>query len=276
MRNGLALVTTDFEADAWSLDRASPVPLYAQITQHLLTLIATWDRPDDKFFTDEQLCQRFGVNRLTVRQAVQSLVQDGFLRRGRGTGTVIRRKKIEEHLTPRMNFLDEWAAQGFEMRAEELGRVTIPANEGVASALGLQHGHEVVHIRRRRLSREIPVSLDDRYLPVEFGRAIEDGEVETTSLLDVLRRQTVLHHCDMQIEALTASGDLVEHLKVLPGEALLARRLTYFDDRGRGVMTGLSVHRAALVRYALQITLDGADGAVTRSGTTTTRAGTGV
>lgn len=259
MRNGLALIRPDCAAEGWALDRTSPVPLYAQIKQHLLTLIATWDAPDDRFFTDEQLCRRFGVNRLTVRQAVQSLVQDGFLRRGRGTGTVIRGEKIEEHFTPQMNFLDEWAAQGLQMRAEELGRSVGPAKESVAAALGLCAGHEVVHIRRRRLSREIPVSIDDRYLPVEFGREIGEGEVETISLLDVLRRQTRLHHCDMQIEALRAAGELVQQLKVLPGEALLARRLTYFDEAGRAVMTGQSVHRAALVRYALQIALDGAD-----------------
>ncbi|MEJ0071858.1 MAG: GntR family transcriptional regulator [Pseudomonadota bacterium] len=52
--------------------------------QRLLAQIATWDVADDRFFTDEQLCQRFGVSRLTVRQAVQSLVEDGFLVRARG------------------------------------------------------------------------------------------------------------------------------------------------------------------------------------------------
>jgi GntR family transcriptional regulator len=262
MRNGLAIITSDAAAEGWTLDRSSPVPLYAQIKQHLLALIATWDRPDERFFTDEQLCGRFGVNRLTVRQAVQSLVEDGFLVRSRGTGTVIRREKIEEHFTPRMNFLEEWAARGFEMRAEALCCETIGAPEAVATALDLPAGAEVVHIRRRRFAREVPVSLDDRFLPLDLGRAIGLADIEATSLLDILRRQTRLHHCDMQIEALTASGEMVPSLKVLPGEALLARRFTYFDDAGRAVMTGQSFHRASLVRYALQIALDTPEGSL--------------
>jgi GntR family transcriptional regulator len=255
MGNGLALVAAVPDDARWTLDRASPLPLYAQIKQRLLALIATWDERDDRFFTDEQLCQRFAVSRLTVRQAVQSLVEDGFLARARGSGTVVRRAKIEEHFSPRMNFLDEWEQRGLKMRAEVLAFARIAAPDPVATALGLRRGARVRHIRRRRLAGQVPVSIDDRYLPLERAAGLTERDVETRSLLDVLWAQVQLDHCDQQIEALTADGEMVGLLSLTPGAALLARRLTYFDQDQRPVMTGRSFHRADLVRYAVQITL---------------------
>jgi GntR family transcriptional regulator len=255
MANRLAVVTAADDEVRWTLDRASPLPLYAQIKQRLLALIATWDAADDRFFTDEQLCQRFGVSRLTVRQAVQSLVEDGFLVRARGTGTTVRRDKIEEHFSPRMNFLDEWASRGLNMRAEMLAFDRIPAPAAIAAALKLRPGTRVRYIRRRRLAGAVPVSIDDRYLPLELAAKLTVRDVETRSLLDVLWRQIQLDHCDQQVEALLAEGELVGLLSVMPGAALLARRLVYFDRDGHPVMAGGSYHRADLVRYAVQIAL---------------------
>jgi GntR family transcriptional regulator len=261
MANRLAVVAAAADDEMrWTLDRASPLPLYAQIKQRLLALIATWDAAGDRFFTDEQLCRRFGVSRLTVRQAVQSLVDDGFLARARGTGTTVRRAKIEEHLSPRMNFLDEWASRGLNMRAEMLAFERVPAPEAVAAALKLRPGTRVRYIRRRRLAGAVPVSIDDRYLPLELAAKLTVRDVETRSLLDVLWRQVRLDHCDQQVEALLAEGELVGLLSVMPGAALLARRMVYVDDDGRAVMAGRSYHRADLVRYAVQIALQpGAD-----------------
>lgn len=243
------------DTERWTLDRASPLPLYAQIKQRLLALIATWDTEDDRFFTDDALCRRFGVSRLTVRQAVQSLVEDGFLRRARGSGTTVRRAKIEEHFSPRMNFLDDWASRGLNMRAEVLAFERVPAPPAIATALGLRAGTRVRYIRRRRLAGQVPVSIDDRYLPLELAAKLTVRDVETRSLLDVLWQQAKLDHCNQQVEALIAEGEPVALLNVMPGAALLARWLTYFAEGGRAVMAGRSVHRADLVRYAVQIAL---------------------
>ena len=79
------------EADSGNppLDRASPLPLYAQIKQRLIGIILRWDRADRRFYSDEQLCALFNVSRDTVRQALSELVHEGLLTRSRGLGTFI-------------------------------------------------------------------------------------------------------------------------------------------------------------------------------------------
>ncbi|MBV9521537.1 MAG: GntR family transcriptional regulator, partial [Alphaproteobacteria bacterium] len=76
---------TAADTDA-ELDRGSPIPLYMQIKQYLSRQIGAWERHDEKFYTDADLCELFGVSRMTVRQAVQELVDEGLLKRARGIG----------------------------------------------------------------------------------------------------------------------------------------------------------------------------------------------
>src|SRR5260221_4717783 len=79
-----------------ALERSSPIPLYMQIKQYLTGEIAAADPRSDKFYTDSELCNMFGVSRMTVRQAVQELVAEGLVKRSRGVGTFIK-PRSEEH-----------------------------------------------------------------------------------------------------------------------------------------------------------------------------------
>jgi GntR family transcriptional regulator len=87
-----------------ALERGSPIPLYMQIKQHLAGEIAAGDPGSDKFYTDSELCNMFGVSRMTVRQAVQELVAEGLVKRSRGVGTFVLGRQLEEHLTPLVAF----------------------------------------------------------------------------------------------------------------------------------------------------------------------------
>ena len=98
------------------LDRASPLPLYAQIKQRLIGLILRWDQPDRRFYSDEQLCSFFCVSRDTVRQALSELVREGLLTRSRGLGTFVSVRKLEERFGPGMDFIQQWAAAGMPVQ----------------------------------------------------------------------------------------------------------------------------------------------------------------
>src|SRR6185437_17137686 len=94
--------------DGVALDRGSPIPLYLQIKQYLKRRISAWEPQDDKFFTDAELCGMFHVSRMTVRQAVQELVDDGLLKRARGIGTFLVSRQADEPVVPELD--DRWEA----------------------------------------------------------------------------------------------------------------------------------------------------------------------
>lgn len=252
------------------VDRASRLPLYEQIKRRLLVMILNWDREDTRFHTDEQLCKRFGVSRMTVRQAVQELVDEGYLQRSRGLGTFVTARRIEEEFTPTMDFGDQWATRGrplsFQVRRFEI----IPAPEDVARALGVAAGSDVLAIERLRFAGSVPISIDHRYVPPGIADHVTREDAATRSLLDSLWRACRLDHGDLKIEAGLVEAETAELLKLLPGDPVLIRHLVYFDAEGRAVMAGHSFCRADQVRYAVRVPLTQEGGSRPQAASVTT------
>src|SRR5437764_13647467 len=87
-----------------SLDGA---PLYRQVQAGLEEMIHANQRGKEMPLSDAQLAERFGVSRITVRRAVDELVDAGVLYRLQAVGTFVRRNKLRERLTLN-SFLHAW------------------------------------------------------------------------------------------------------------------------------------------------------------------------
>jgi GntR family transcriptional regulator len=236
------------------LDRTSPLPLYAQIKQRLIGLILRWDQPDRRFYSDEQLCALFCVSRDTVRQALAELVREGLLRRGRGLGTFVSVRKLEERFGPGMDFLQQWESSGAPMRSTLLAFERRPAGEAVGASLGLDAGAVVLFIKRVRAAARVPIAIDHRYIPNDLV-ADWDETAARGSPLHLLWQRVALSNGDFAIETATAGPEEIEYLHLSAGAPVLIRTLRYCDDAGRRVMTGHTVHRGDLVRYSLNVPL---------------------
>jgi GntR family transcriptional regulator len=266
---GPNLTRSDGEHGNPPLDRASPLPLYAQLKQRLVGMILRWDQANTRFYSDEQLCALFNVSRDTVRQALSELVNEGLLTRSRGLGTFISGRKLEERFDPGMDFLKQWAAHGTPMQSTLLAFERRPANENIAAVLEIPIGTMVLFIKRVRAAARVPIAIDYRYLPAEH---VADWTEESArgSPLHLLWRKFDLRSGDFAIEAGIAASEEVEYLHLPPGAPILTRTLRYRDDAGRLVMAGHTVHRGDLVRYSLNVPLSradsGSDGEAERSG----------
>jgi GntR family transcriptional regulator, N-acetylglucosamine utilization regulator len=245
------------------LDRASPLPLYAQIKQRLIGMMLRWDQADRRFYSDEQLCALFGVSRDTVRAALSELVREGLLTRSRGLGTFITARKLEERFGPGMDFLRQWEAAGTPMQSTALAFERRPADAAVAAALGLAAGSPVLFIKRVRAAARVPVAIDYRYLPADLVADWTD-ESARGSPLHLLWQRIDLRSGDFAIEAGVAGPEEVEYLHLTAGAPVLIRTLSYRDQSGRRVMAGHTVHRGDLVRYSLNVPLS-RDGALPAS-----------
>ena len=244
------------EAD-WAnppLDRSSPLPLYAQIKQRLIGTILRWRHPDRRFFSDEQLCEMFGVSRDTVRQAVFELVREGMLTRSRGLGTFVAVHKLEERFGPGMDFMRQWESAGTPIQPTLLVFERCAADEPIAAALEIEVGTQVLFIKRTRAAARVPVAIDYRYLPADLV-ADWDESAALASPLHLLWQRVELRTGDFGIEAGIAGPEEVEYLHLTAGAPVLTRTLRYRDSTGRLVMAGHTVHRGDLVRYSLSVPL---------------------
>ena len=240
------------------IDRSSPLPMYAQIKQRLQAMIAGWRDVAERFYGDEDLAAMFGVSRMTVRRAVDELVAEGFLLRQRGVGTFVAAEKIDEQLNAEVDFFDQWASHGRTLRAKVLACDMRPATAAVAEVLRVTAGTLVVYIERLRSSGAGPLAFDIRYVVPEFQHALTRESVARRSILDVLRGRYALKHVEYRIEAMIAANDdRSQHLRAMPGDALLVRKMYYESTGGGALMCGHSLYRADQVRFSIRLPLDG-------------------
>jgi GntR family transcriptional regulator len=245
-------------SQAHVLDRESPLPLYAQVKRRLRATIMSWPSENNRFHTEQALCQIYGVGRATIRQAVAELEEEGLLRRRQGSGTVVNRSKIDETFSPLTSFSDQWARSGRSLKVE-LVRFERPAAcpRPFAQMLGVETGTPVVHVERFRLSGAVRIVWDQRFMPMEVAKGLARQRFARGSLLDLLAPRVEFDHGESYLEAGLAGEDYAELLELLPQEPVLMRHLRYFATDGKAVMVGLSVYRADQVRYRLTAPMRG-------------------
>src|SRR5690349_3017271 len=77
------------------LDRRSPVPVYVQISDAIRAMIRSGElQPDSVLPPSQQLCDKLGITRMTLRQAYNVLAREGLVDAQRGRGTFVRRSRI--------------------------------------------------------------------------------------------------------------------------------------------------------------------------------------
>lgn len=237
------------------LDRRSPLPLYEQIKRRVLVMILGWQQESERFHTDNELSEQFGVSRMTVRQAVQELVDEGYLRRVPGLGTFVCAPKIDEQFTSAMDFIDQWAMKGRPLSLKVLYCAREAATAQMAAELQLAQDGQVWNILRLRTVQHVPISIDYRYINAALVPEIQASEVAEGSLLDVIGRRVELAYGDLKVEAAAVREEHADYLGLLPGDPILTRHLVYCDIQGRPVMAGVSHYRADQVRYSVRIPL---------------------
>lgn len=243
-------------APVMALDRDSPLPLYEQIKRRVVAMILRWQQETERFHTDQELAKQFGVSRMTVRQAVRELVDEGYLRRVRGSGTFVCMPKIDEQLRPAMDFISQWSAGGRPLTFKVLHCAVELATGPIAEQLDLTTKEPVWSILRLRTVKRVPISIDYRYIPVARLATLDASQVASGSLLELLSELPGgLSEGELKIEAAPVLSAHADYLNLMPGDPVLTRHMVYFDNAGHPVMAGVSYYRADQVRYAVRVPL---------------------
>src|SRR3954453_21586841 len=147
------------------IDPTSPVPKYFQLREILLDLIEDDELPVDAPIPSErELCQRFGLSRMTVRQAVDHLVTEGRLYRVPARGTFVARPKIEMPLRL-VSFTEDMLSRGLRPGAVDLDRRTVLADARLAGLFRVEPGTAIHVIDRLRTADGEPMALERSHLP---------------------------------------------------------------------------------------------------------------
>lgn len=181
------MTTSDgFTSGARQLDRDGPVPLWSQLEVELRRRMEQGDFVE-RFPTDRELMEAYGVSRHTARHAVAQLGADGIVRRARGIGTSVDRRTFERSLGSLYSLFqvveESGVAQHSEVRALEVVK-----DAEAAEHLGLEPDTDLVYLDRVRFAGDEPLAVDRVWMPARIASPLLAADFTHTSLYNELER----------------------------------------------------------------------------------------
>ncbi|MDP2971152.1 MAG: GntR family transcriptional regulator, partial [Deltaproteobacteria bacterium] len=197
------------------------LPIYYQIKQTIKNWIINKKFSlGEKIPSENELAEKFNVSRLTIRQAIPQLIQEGFLQSRRGKGTFVTEN---ENLINRFNletigFMDALFYQQIskiKIKSVFMNRVVPP--KLIKEKLELNNEEKkVVQIKRVRILKEKLFTYTINYLPLVIGARITEKDLYERPLLQILEQDMGIRFTEVvqKIEASFADKEVAEKLEI--------------------------------------------------------------
>ena len=231
--------------------------LWSSVREELAQRIASGEMPPGYQLPPEpELATGFGVSRATVREALRSLEEDGFLTRTRGAGTfVTHRPRLRNNLDVNFGVTDAIRAAGMEPGSEANRVVERPASPEVARRLAIQSGAPIVAVERVRTADRRPVVYSQDIMPsaVVGDRSDLLERLTGRSIYEYLERDRgiVVHHGVANFRPIKADRTVAGALRVIKGALLLYIRQVDYNDQGRPVLLSDEYHLADAFEFTV-------------------------
>ena len=240
-----------------TLKRGAPTPLYHQLKAAILKDIEAgrW-HPGEQLPTEDALMARFHVSKITVRQALRDLAQQGYIRRDQGRGTFVQGPPLEEGPRELKSFTAEMRGHGLIATSRVLEQGVIPAPPDVAERLSVPEATEVFRLHRLRLADAEPMGVQTAYVPASLAPGIERLSFTDASLYEALASRYSLFPASAREthQAVPVPEDVAPLLRATAGApALKAERLTTLAD-GRPLEYVHSIMRGDRYKIVLDLT----------------------
>ena len=215
-----------------SLQRNSPIAMHRQLAQHLRDAITTGvSKQGDRIATEQELSQKYGVSRITARQAVIQLVSESLLVRRQGKGTFVTARPVKHDLVELHGFFDELVARGVnpEIQLLEFSKQAAPAR--VSEKLQSDN-KQVTYWKRLYCRNGEPFAVAWVYLaPQLVGVTRTLAEKHTSYHIIESLHQLKIAHADVSIRAQLSEAKTRKLLRMPPGTPLIAlERISYLAD----------------------------------------------
>jgi len=200
-------------------------------------------QPGTKLPTEGELATRFGVSRATVREAVGSLVEAGYITRRRGSGSyVAERRRMPHGLDSTLSYLAMIESAGVHAGMRVLDAVLEPCSK-VDSPLQLSQGDTVLAVERVRTADDQPVIYSRDRIPARLLRADLDLQNLDPSLFGLLSSSGhAADHATATLRAVASTSRTAKVLGIRRGKPLLYIEEIDYDRDGTPVMLSSEWH----------------------------------
>lgn len=235
--------------------RAIASPRYHQVYVSLRAWVQDGTyKPGDQIPTEPQLCKLFGVSRITVRKAIDSLSQEGWLVRQQGRGTFVRMSASRGASVDIDEVRNQVAGFAAATEVKDLQVAEIEPDGETRAALNLLGDERVQRATHVRMLKRVPIGLITTFVPLDVARRVTVEEMATQPMFELLGKVGIrVARADQFIGATLAGVEAARALTVEVGAPLLRLTRIVFDVNDRPVERVVALYRADAYQYHMQL-----------------------
>jgi len=208
------------------MEKHIPQPLFVSVTEQLRTLIEDGTFPDGSQLPAEvDLSRMLGVSRVTLREGLRLLEEDGMIVRKHGIGTFVRLNpiKLETSLTDNLGLTEVITQNGFTPGVGYLKIWQEAGSPYITQRLGLKSDSEIIHIERVRTANELPMVYTLDAIPAALLKNANISDELGSSIYDFLENKCGMKiaYGDARVEAAKATTRIAKLLSVPANSVLI-------------------------------------------------------
>lgn len=228
------------------------LPIHEQLRKYIFDKISSGEWPAGfQLLSEREISSNFQVSRVTVRQAMNNLANEGLIRRVQGQGTFVSEPRIEVLEGELISITTQMEKQGVEPETVviKLQKDTLDLAE--SQEMGYPIGESVYVIQRIRKANGVNIVLENTKMPCRKVPDIDQYDLEKNSVFslmaDVYQFEELLVH--QRIEADTATKEEAELLEVEPGSPIICVKRVVRDPSNEVVEYALDIYPASRIRF---------------------------
>lgn len=181
--------------------------------------------------SERDLADDYEVSRMTLRQAITLLVEEGILERRVGSGTYVASHRVQEKMRGTTSFTEIVRSQGKTPSSQVVSYQRKPANETEIQQLQLKPSDYVVRMERVRYADNVPLVFEVASIPEKLIREFKREDITEHFFQTLTDNGYEIGKSQQTIYAKNASERVANYLKVPKNHAVLAlTQVSYFTD----------------------------------------------
>ena len=233
-----------------------PTFRYIQIAESLLDWIGKEKiKPGTRLPPERELSQSLGVNRATLRQALNILEEQGLIFRRQGQGTFVAEPKIERQAGKLVPFTKSMQKKGYLIEGRLIAFEKITTEAFLADELQISIGQPAYFIHRLRMINHEPVLIEKLIVPEKYFPNMDQFDLASRSLYEVMEHEydVSVIHARQSLEPVVATEYESELLGINPGAPLMLERRLAYDQYARPVERARDLFRGDRFRFVTEM-----------------------
>jgi GntR family transcriptional regulator len=233
-------------------------PFYKQLKDKILEDVESGKlNHGDKLPSERELAVQFGISRMTARHTLSILEREGVVERRVGAGTFISNNKIEMDFITFNSFTNSMLGKGLKPSTQVLSIRKLEAKAILADKLKVAVGEEMVAIKRLRLVNEMPISIEESFIPERYCPNIANLITNFNSLYQILESEygISLVKAKEYMQVTVSEESESKLLRIRSESPVIFREAVAFDLNDQEIEFSTSLTRSDIVKFYSELFL---------------------